>query len=84
MANNDQSKSNNSVIVSEVTEEPRVTSKQLKVSLTLAVVCIAGLLGDSYYSTKMNLFTKRPPTSHFTKDYVDKPEGWWRNVLWTR
>ncbi|MBN3293577.1 TCB1 transposase, partial [Polypterus senegalus] len=82
------------VIVGEVTKDPRVTSKQLKASLTLANVHVH----ESTIRRTMNnngvhgrvarrkpLLSKKNITARlqFAKDYVDKPEVYWKNVLWT-
>ena len=82
------------VIVGEVTKDPRVTSKQLKASLTLANVnvhesTIRRTLNNNgvhgRVARRKPLLSKKNIAAHlqFAKDHVDKPEGYWKNVLWT-
>uniref|UniRef100_A0A8C4TBF5 Transposase n=1 Tax=Erpetoichthys calabaricus TaxID=27687 RepID=A0A8C4TBF5_ERPCA len=81
------------VIVGEVTKDPRVTSKQLKASLTLANVHVH----ESTIRRTLNnngvhgrVARRKPLLSKKTLllvcsllDHVDKPQGYWKNVLWT-
>ena len=82
------------IIFSEDTKDPRVTSKRLKVFLTLANInvhesTIKGTLNNNVMHGKVAkrkpLLSKKNITPHlqFSKDHVDRPEGHWKNVLWT-
>uniref|UniRef100_A0AAR2LFJ0 Transposase Tc1-like domain-containing protein n=1 Tax=Pygocentrus nattereri TaxID=42514 RepID=A0AAR2LFJ0_PYGNA len=81
------------VIVGEVTKDPRVTSKQLKASLTLANVnvhesTIRRTLNNNgvhgRVARRKPLLSKKNNAARlqFATDHVDKPEGYWKNVLW--
>uniref|UniRef100_A0A9J7WYS1 Transposase Tc1-like domain-containing protein n=1 Tax=Cyprinus carpio carpio TaxID=630221 RepID=A0A9J7WYS1_CYPCA len=77
-----------------VLKEPRTTSKELQASLASIKVSvhdstIRKRLGENGIHgrvprQKKPLLSKKNIAAHlqFAKDHVDKPEEYWRNVLW--
>ncbi|KAF7654180.1 hypothetical protein LDENG_00073090, partial [Lucifuga dentata] len=83
------------VILQKVTENSRVTSKELKASLALSDVHVhestirrtlnnSGVYGRA--ARRKPLLSKKNIVARLQfakKDHVNKPEGYWKNVLWT-
>ena len=80
-------------IIQEVTKNSRVTSKDLKAALTLAVGVHEATIRKRLNKNGVHgriarrkplLSTKNIATYlKFAKDHLDDPEGYWKNVLWT-
>uniref|UniRef100_A0A3B1JND9 Transposase Tc1-like domain-containing protein n=1 Tax=Astyanax mexicanus TaxID=7994 RepID=A0A3B1JND9_ASTMX len=65
---------------SNVLKDPWVTSKQLKASLTLANVHIRRTLNNN--GVKIRFARRKPLLFKNIAVHVDKPESYWKNVLW--
>ncbi len=83
-------------LIQEVIKEPRTTSKELQASLASIKVSVHdstirkrlgknGIHGRVQVQGKSHCWPKRTqrPVSHLPKKYLDYPQDFWANILWT-